>query len=582
MLLGPNGQPVSSKQFARPKKKDGPAVGAITPTWQGLDQSVMSLPGGGLIEFDTAQLTLGDFRRMSEHPQIASSLHMLTFMIHQMDWQLIGGDTKVREHCAENLDHIWTQLIRAMSSAFKFGYSANALQWENRPGSSRLWINQIKDLVPERVDIRWKTIDGAPLENPDGSPMIGPNGRRQRAQVPVYDGIRIAGDHTIPVKNSFWYPLLRQNGDMRGTKLLRTAFRPWYFHQLILLFSNNYYERFGSPLPVGRAPYDDRINVGSADAPQYMSGPQVMMNVLEAIQNRSVVVMPSSRTSMGMNDRPEQDYQLEYLESSLRGAEFTDYLSYLNEEMSMALFTPLLLMRTGTNGSYGQSTTHMQIWQLMLNALGADLKEYIDRYILSRMAHENFGPNVEPPRISFRKMGKAQAETMRGIVIELLRGGLARVDIDELGDQIGLTLAEVEQLTGDEAEGDPGDPAADQLDALDDTPRPDKRIGRERRGKPLPRDGSEPSGVGKKVALRLVDQVGKGKHSPVFSWGHQRQLEDAFEAAGMTDPIGSASRVREVTMGCLDDVAAHMSKDDLREYIPVLVENVVDETVRRG
>lgn len=248
----------------------------------------------------------------------------------------------------------------------------------------------------------------------------------------------------------------------------------------------------------------------------------------------------------------------------------------------MALFTPLLLMRTGSNGSYGQSTTHMQIWQLMLNALAADLKEYIDRFLLARMAHENFGPNVEAPRISFRKMGKAQAETMRGIVIELLRGNLARVDIDELGDQIGLTLAEVEQLTGEGAGTDPGDPAADQADALNDTPRPDKRIGRERRGKPLPRDGSEPSGVGKKVALRLVDQVGKGKAAPTFSWGHQRQLEEAFESAGVDDPIGSAIRVREVTMGCLGDVASHMSKEQLRDYIPTLVEGVIDETVKRG
>lgn len=578
MLLGPDGAPISTSQFARPKK-DAPLVGAIAPSWQGADQSVISLPGGGLLEFDTSRLTLGDFRRMSEHPQIASSLHMLTFMIHQIDWQLIGGDEKVREHCAENLDHIWTQLIRSMSESFRFGFSANALQWENRPGSSKIWINQVKDLVPEHVDIRWKTVDGAPLENVDGTPMIGPDGRRQKAKVPVFDGIRIMGDHSIPVKNSFWYPLLRQNGDMRGTKLLRTAFRSWYFHQLIMLFSNNYYERFGSPLPVGRAPYDDRINVGTAESPQYMSGPSVMMNVMEGIRQRSVVVLPSSRTSMGLNDRPEQDYQIEYLESSLRGAEFTDYLNYLNEEMSMALFTPLLLMRTGSNGSYGQSTTHMQVWQLMLNALAADLKEYIDRYILARMAHENFGPNVEAPRISFRKMGKAQAETMRGIVIELLRGNLARVDIDELGDQIGLTLAEVEQLTGTEAEADPGDPAADQLE---DTPRPDKRIGRERRGKPLPRDGSEPSGVGKKVALRLVDQIGKGKGAPVFSWGHQRQLEDAFESAGVIDPIGSAARVREIAMGCLDDAAKHMGKDDLRGYIPTLIDNVVDETVRRG
>lgn len=451
-LLGPDGMPVHSTSFARPRKDAGkPSKGEIVGTWQG-DYSTpyLSMPGGVTVQFDTSRLTLGDFRRMAEHPQIASSLYLLTFMVHQFDYQIVGGTEKVRRHCEENLEHIWTQLIRSLSASFRFGFSANATQWENVPGSSRIWINKIKDLVPEYVSPRWKEVTGAPLYDDDDKPIIDhATGRQKFSKVQVFNGIRIEGDYSIPVENSLWHPLLMEHGDMYGTKLLRTAFRPWFFHNLVMLFANSYYERFGNPLPVGRAPYDEKINTGTAQNPNWETAPAVMRDVLTSIRNRSVVVLPAQRTSVGLNDKPEQDYQIELLEGSLRGAEFEKYLAYLNEEMSLALFTPSLLMRTGSSGSYNQGIIHMTVWQTMLNALAADFKQTIDRYVLSAMTRHNFGPNAESPKIIFRKLGRADATTMRAIVQELVRSGKATVDYSELGSQIGLSVAEVEELTAD-------------------------------------------------------------------------------------------------------------------------------------
>lgn len=737
-LLGPDGMPVSSEAFARPRKDAGkPSKGEIVGTWQG-DYSApyLTMPGGVTVQFDTSRLTLGDFRRMSEHPQLASSLYLLTFMVHQFDYQIVGGTEKVRRHCEENLEHIWTQLIRSLSSSFRFGFSANATQWENVPGSSRIWINKIKDLVPEYVSPRWREVKGAPLYDDDDKPVIDhATGRQRFSKVQVFNGIRIEGDYSVPVENcvapdtkvlcadlewrradeltvgqkivafdehdvhygrryrtsdvevvkkvvrdsvtvetalgepitlskkhpvlvrfpadkvgnrrdpktgrmmasdlgrppryrdcwewvdagdlapgdniaylsdtwskvssfdagyiaaafdgeghlarsgsnslalaftqrfnpmldrvmdildrhgfkynaytvnrkderdrymtitigggrpeimrflgtfdcvrvrrdlpleelwegvrfsidrnvqlstvtsvtevgeidlislqtstrtlitngylthnSLWHPLLQEHGDMFGTKLLRTAFRPWFFHNLVMLFANSYYERFGNPLPVGRAPYDEKINTGTAENPVWETAPAVMRDVLTSIRNRSVVVLPAQRTSVGLNDKPEQDYQIELLEGSLRGAEFEKYLAYLNEEMSLALFTPSLLMRTGSSGSYNQGIIHMTVWQTMLNALAADFKQTIDRYVLAAMTRHNFGPNAESPKIVFRKMGRADATTMRAISQELVRSGRATVDYSELGAQIGLSIAEVEELTADPV--DPGD-----------------------------------------------------------------------------------------------------------------------------
>lgn len=448
-LLGPNGAPISSADHARPRKNAGkPAVGAISATWQGGQSApYLAMPGGVTVQFDTSRLTLGDFRRMSEHPQIAASINLLTFMVHQFDYQIVGGPEKVRRHVEENLEHIWTPLIRSLSSSFRFGFSANALQWENMTGSSRLWVNKIKDLVPEYSTPRWKEEIGAPLYDDNDKPIMDPmTGRQKYSKVEIFNGIRIEGDYPIPVENSLWHSLLMENGNMYGTKLLRTAFRPWFFHNLVMLFANSYYERFGNPLPIGRAPYDEKINVGTAENPKYETAPAVMRDVLTSIRNRSVVVLPSDRTAVSLNDKPEFDYQIELLEGTLRGAEFDKYLNYLNEEMSLALFTPSLLMRTGTSGSYNQGIIHLTIWQTILNALAADFKQTIDRYVLAPMAKHNFGKNVEAPKIVFRKLGRADATTMRAIAQELVRSGRATVDYSELGAQIGLSVAEVEEL----------------------------------------------------------------------------------------------------------------------------------------
>ncbi len=544
VLLGPDGKPASSyaeKKTGRPKNPK-PLVGEIAAGWTDLDTSYLRLPGGGQLYFDSSQLTLGDFRRMAEHPQIASSLYALTFMLHQMEWELVGSSDKVRKHCDENLNTVWTQLIRSMASSFTFGFSPNATQWENQTGNSRIWLNKIKDLVPEECTVNWKYIDGATIPGVDGA---------TKPKIPVFDGIKQFGKHTIPVTNSYWYPLLMKNGDYRGTRILRAAFQPWYFSNLIKLFANQYYERFGSPLPIGRAPYDEDINIGTSDQPNMQPGNKVMAQIIKALRNRSAVVLPNQRSQDGLNGAKTFDYELEYLESQMRGVEFERILQRYDEEMSLALFTPLLLMRTAEGGGYNQGIGHTQTWLWFLNALGGDMAEYINKYILAPMARYNFGANIEPPRIKFRKMGTAQQETLRAIVQALLTQGKIKVDVNELGAHIGLKIDEIKEITK------PVDqPEEDDLD-----PDVDPRSGRPERLKNDDKPNvSNPKSVTKQITARVSQQITKAFASKTYSkdWapslGYRRQLVEAFEASGCEDAEGSAGWFERTVLALTSDV----------------------------
>lgn len=420
--------------------------------WLGRDRSFLTMPTGSMIQFDLSKLTLGDFRVMRDHYQINASLAVLSFMLHQIDWWIECDNEKIKTMVEENLRTVWTRLIRALSQAFWAGYSPIVEQWENNPNTGYVEISAFKDLVPEEVMVNWKTIEGWA---PPG--QIPPKFKE-------YDGIKQFGQNfPIPPENTLWYPLLMENGDYFGRKLLKPAFPSWFFSILLHMWANRYFERFGEPVPVGRADFDDvKIGAGGKE----VSGREAMEQILQNIRSRAVVVLPSDRDMEGKNYL----YDIEYLESQMRGADFERYLSRLDEEMSLSIFTPALLFRTGQTGSYNLGVMHFQIFQFMLNSIAGDLKEYIDRYVVNRLVDVNFGKRAPVATWSYRLMGKDNAQTIQAIMAALVSSGRVKPDTTELGMAVGLKLEDIQMLT-DPSTGT-SVPAGDTLKVQNPQPDP--------------------------------------------------------------------------------------------------------------
>lgn len=444
-LLDAKGNPIRSASSF--KKAPQPELGErFAPTWMGdRDRSIFTFPGGGTVLFDLSRLKLADFRAMRDHYQINATLAVMTFMIHQMDWHIECDNAKIRDFVTDNLKQVWTPFIRAISQAYWAGYSPNVLQWENELNGSKVVLTKIKDIIPEEASVNWKDVEG-----------WAPPGRIP-PKIKVYDGIKIYGQGwPTPTENSFWYPLMMDNGDMYGRKLLRPVFTSWYFSLLMHLFSNRYFERFGEPVPVGRASYEDEIDVNG----RKVRGSDLMVQILQNLRNRSVVVLPNDRSSItGSAGDATYDYEIEYLESQMRGADFERYLMRLDEEMSIGLFTPLLILRTADVGSYNLGTTHWNMYLNMLNALVGDLKSYADPYVIDRMVDFNFGTKAPRARLVFRKMGDDKVELVKQLLQALMTSGTVKPDLDQLGDIVGLKLSEIKQLVDPNA--DPANPPAD-------------------------------------------------------------------------------------------------------------------------
>jgi hypothetical protein len=278
-LVDLNGRPLQSHAAPKRRVVTNPIVRDDGfGQWAGRDLTYTSLPGGGVLQFDLSKLTLADFRAMRQHYQLGASLNVLSFVLHQIDWQIESENKEAAELIETDMREHWTPLVRALSQSFWAGYSPIAVNYKNGDDGA-VHLDKFKDLIPEESRIEWAKHEGwAPAGKP-------------KPTIYQYDGLWQNNSY-IPPENTVWYPLLMENGDHYGRKLLQPAFPAWYFSNLIHLFANRYFERFGEPLPIGRAPFDDEVDMGGDN---YVSGKKAMESVVNSIRNRAVAVLPSDR-----------------------------------------------------------------------------------------------------------------------------------------------------------------------------------------------------------------------------------------------------------------------------------------------
>lgn len=447
------------------RKSPAPATGpSFDNSWL---EPYQPFAGSPAIMFDVSKLTLADYSEMRNHPQVNASLSLMTFMLHQCDWYVECEDKAIADLVEENLRLIWTQLIRGVSTAYWAGYSPMVLEWDNANNGKNVFVSKVKDIPPGLSTVNWKEVDSSYRPRPGD--VQGPASNRIKPKVKVFDGIKKVGlQYPIPPEHSFWYPVLREHGNYYGRKLLASAFAPWYFSLLVHLFSNRYFERFGEPTPIGRAPFNEEYQFKDENGNDIeLTGKQVVEQAMQRLRSSGSVVLPSDRDPTA-SVRSEYMYDIEYLESQMRGADFERYLARLDEEISLSIFTPMLLMRSGDRGSLNLGVQHTQTWLWSLNALAADLKEYIDPFICERIKAYNFTPNAPRVEWKIRPLGKDNVETIRSIITTLLRNGGTKVDLDDLGMALGMRLSEVREVQGQD-DNQPQDDTRDQTGRTDRT-----------------------------------------------------------------------------------------------------------------
>ena len=349
------------------RKADPPATGpAFDNTWM---EPFKGFAGAPALMFDVSKLTLADYAEMRNHPQVNASLSMMTFMLHQCDWYIECEDKKVGALVEENMRLIWTELVRGISTAYWAGASPMVLEWDNVQNGRYTFVTKIKDLHPSSAEVNWLEVDSSYTPRPQD--ITGSGRNYVKPKVKVFDGIQKEGlSYPIPPMHSLWYPLLRERNDYSGRKLLAPAFAPWYFSLLMHLFSNRYFERFGEPTPIGRAPFNEEFQFQDANGNDIeMTGKQVVENAISRLRSSGSVVLPSDRDPTA-SVRSEYMYDIEYLECT----------SGLTEIMTSEGWTTYDKLQIGDSVLTLNHEIGASEWQPVLKV---NVHDVVDREVLS-------------------------------------------------------------------------------------------------------------------------------------------------------------------------------------------------------
>ncbi len=399
-----------------PTKKNKAPLNAKTGVW-GLNAfNMYNLPDG--TKYNPSNISIATFRKMRNDYQINACLNVLTFTLQKIDWYVEDGSPKAKKHIEESIQLIWNELIRGFTKAFWSGYSPMVKVF-TLDDKGLVIYKRIKDLAPETCIVKTRE---------DG----------------VYDGfVQFPGEarkEDIPIDQSLWYPNEMEDGNYYGRSRLVAAYKPWYNSEIIHLFANRYYERYAEPLLLGRAPNEivEDSYGGKKDAMD------IMQSTLEGVKSHATATIPSD-----VDDQGNKLYDINILESQMRGVDFDTYLKRLDMEKARAIFIPDLLLGAGDVGSYELGKEHKATFLAGLMGIMDDITAYINKYVVPPLVKYNFGEKAQVPEFKYLPLSKVNEDLIVNIVTAMVNGKMIRPSTEELSKRLGIPLEEIEIVTAE-------------------------------------------------------------------------------------------------------------------------------------
>ncbi len=377
---------------------------------------IRSLLDGTVYRSDT--IAIETYRRMRNDYQIIACLNVIAFTIQKTDWHLEGSTEEVRSKVEKSLKKIWNPLIKSISKSFWAGYSPNAKVFEYDDDLNIINIKKIRDLAPEtcrvKVDKYGNFIGFVQYLNGHATP------------------------EDIPAKYAFWYPNMMEDGNLYGRSMLKAAYNPWYFSELMHMFANRYYERFGEPSVMGKAPSTATLKDSEGTQADAMD---TIQGIVSGLKSHSAFTIPSDTDENG-----NPLFDVKYLESQMRGVDFNTYLNRLDMEKARAIFIPDLLLGTGRVGSYELGKEHKATFLTGLQAIFDDIGSYVQAHIIDQLVDINWGETTEKPKFIHVPFSKVDEDKLVDTVNGILKANPQLLDIQRLADRLGIPLKDAEAV----------------------------------------------------------------------------------------------------------------------------------------
>jgi hypothetical protein len=367
------------------------------------------------LQYNSDNISIDTYRKISKHYQVAAALATISYSIQQIDWFIDAENETVRKVLTLSMERIWNRLIRSISKSFIYGYSPNikVFTMEKIDGKNYIVYKKIKDLNPADCTVstdKWGNFNG----------FVYCKGSLQ--------------EKVVSPDVCFWYTNNMENGNLYGSSMLKSVYKPWWFSEKVHEFSNRYYERFGEPLVIGRAPTAAKVKDSDG---RVRTAQELMNDVIGSIRSHSSVQLPSDRHV----ETKEYNYDLKYLESQMRGFDFENYLQRLDMEIFRGLFIADTVYGGGKGGSYALGSTQMETLYTNLMGIMDNIVDYVNLYLLPQLVEYNFqkSKNVS---FTYQPLTIDQKKNIQSMIMELIKGGKLKPDTKQLEDRSGVRLSE--------------------------------------------------------------------------------------------------------------------------------------------
>ena len=366
-------------------------------------------------------ITIPTYRKMTFDAQLRAGLTVLKIPVQTAKWYIQTDDQEITDFIEANLKEWWDLFLVTLLTGINYGFSAFEKRWVEEGGAYK--YKHPLELYPDSITI---------LQNEKTGDF---EGLKQRQSYSEDDMV------TIPENKSFIFTNEKGEsfGNLYGISRLKAAYQFWYSARYNYDFANNFFETFSSPFVIGYAPkgsQDIRNDAGAKTGE--INNIDSMMEIIKNLRMRTAAALPWS---------PDQRWKVELLEAQRTGANFVEYIRYLDLMKIRAIFVPdLVFGHGGERGSYALGKVHYRIFLKAVGGILSSIKFHVEKYLLPQLVEYNFANYDGPVEWMYEPPSKEDRELLETIFKDLVKDGRISPDNEELAERLGIPLAEEEEV----------------------------------------------------------------------------------------------------------------------------------------
>jgi len=341
-------------------------------------------------------------RKMTEDSVIKSALNILKLSVLSRGFKITVKDDKnneMAEFIQENFDDMDGNIedyLLQMLTCLEFGYSATEKVYERRKdsnGKDRIMMKKLKTLDPQTMHVKTDAYGNVLWYN-------------QRI------GSR---DIKIPKEKIIWWVHDKQFGDMHGRSELISCYKNWYIKDKILKFANVAYERYGTPLIIGRV--EDKTDVPK------------MKQLLQKINGMTSLSISGEDTIEAIQNQSNVDW--------------VAVLEYHTRQIYESMNIPSMLASSSKSiaGSYALSSNQLDVFTLKLQSLQRDIKSIMEEQLIKELIDMNFPNADEYPKVVFSPLVDKDMKQLSDVIVAMITAGVVMPTEDWIREALGFDKA---------------------------------------------------------------------------------------------------------------------------------------------